>query len=51
LAESPSPRDWGEKSASEKPENRPLSNLNTGALRCTQCCQLGLQASRKLPVS
>ena len=22
----------------EKPHNRPLSNLNTGALRCAQCC-------------
>ena len=24
---------WG-----EKPQNRPLSNLYTGALRCAQCC-------------
>jgi len=23
----------------EKPPNRPLSNLNTGALRCAQCCR------------
>jgi len=23
----------------EKPQNRPLSNLNTGALRCAQCCR------------
>ena len=23
----------------EKPQNRPLSNLNTGALRCAQCYQ------------
>jgi len=22
----------------KKPQNRPLSNLNTGALRCAQCC-------------
>jgi len=22
----------------EKPQNRPLSNLNTGALCCAQCC-------------
>jgi len=22
----------------EKPQNRPLTNLNTGALRCAQCC-------------
>jgi len=25
---------WG-----KKPQNRPLSNLNTGTLRCTQCCR------------
>jgi len=23
----------------EKPQNRPLSNLNTGALRGAQCCR------------
>jgi len=23
----------------EKPQNRPLSNLYTGALRCAQCCR------------
>jgi len=23
----------------EKPQNQPLSNLNTGALRCAQCCR------------
>jgi len=23
----------------EKPQNLPLSNLNTGALRCVQCCR------------
>jgi len=23
----------------EKPQNRPLSKLNTGALRCAQCCR------------
>jgi len=23
----------------KKPQNRPLSNLNTGALHCTQCCR------------
>jgi len=23
----------------EKPQNRPVSNLNTGALRCAQCCR------------
>jgi len=26
-------------SAGEKPQNRPLSNLNTGALCCGQCCR------------
>ena len=25
---------WG-----EKPQNQPLSNLNTGTLRCAQCCR------------
>jgi len=23
----------------EKPQNRPLSKLNTGGLRCAQCCR------------